>query len=81
MTDMVLNTNILPEPLFRLIPTEKMRVKEIDGMIQLMPVKDDAIKEAKPTKRPRSEVRGILKGKVWMSDDFDTPLEEMKEYM
>ncbi len=32
-------------------------------------------------KRPVSELCGILKGKVWMSDDFDEPLEEMKEYM
>jgi addiction module RelB/DinJ family antitoxin len=32
-------------------------------------------------KRPRSEVCGILKGKVWMADDFDAPLEEMREYM
>ncbi len=24
---------------------------------------------------------GIIKGKMWMSDDFDEPLEEMKEYM
>ncbi|MEG3438403.1 DUF2281 domain-containing protein [Pannus brasiliensis CCIBt3594] len=24
---------------------------------------------------------GALKGKIWMSDDFDEPLEEMKEYM
>jgi len=32
-------------------------------------------------KRPRSELCGILKGKVWMADDFNAPLEEMKEYM
>ena len=32
-------------------------------------------------KRPRSELRGWLKGKVWMADDFDAPLEEMQEYM
>jgi len=32
-------------------------------------------------KIPRSELRGILKGKVWMADDFDAPLEEMREYM
>ena len=32
-------------------------------------------------KRPRSELRGCLKGKVWMADDFDAPLEEMREYM
>ena len=34
-----------------------------------------------PAKIPRSELRGKWKGKVWMSDDFNAPLEEMKEYM
>lgn len=24
---------------------------------------------------------GILKGKIWMSDDFDEPLEDLKDYM
>ncbi|NER51882.1 MAG: DUF2281 domain-containing protein [Symploca sp. SIO1A3] len=24
---------------------------------------------------------GLLKGKVWMSDDFDAPLEDFKDYM
>jgi len=24
---------------------------------------------------------GILKGKIWMADDFDAPLEDLKEYM
>ncbi len=24
---------------------------------------------------------GLLKGKIWMSDDFDAPLEEFEEYM
>jgi len=32
-------------------------------------------------KIPRSELRGLWKDKVWMADDFDAPLEEMKEYM
>ena len=32
-------------------------------------------------KIPLSELRGKWKGKVWMSDDFNAPLEEMKEYM
>jgi len=32
-------------------------------------------------KRPVSELRGIFKGKIWMADDFDEPLEEMQEYM
>jgi len=41
MTEMVLNTNTLPEPLFRLIPTDKVYVKESDGIIQLTPVKNN----------------------------------------
>ena len=32
-------------------------------------------------KRPFSDLFGEWSGKVWMSDDFDAPLEEMREYM
>ena len=32
-------------------------------------------------KIPLFELCGIWKGKVFMSDDFDEPLEEMREYM
>ena len=35
----------------------------------------------KSIKKPRSESRGVFKGKIRMSNDFDEPLEEMKEYM
>jgi len=31
-----------------------------------------------PRARPQ---RGCLKGKIWMSPDFDAPLEEFKDYM
>ena len=33
------------------------------------------------SKQARSTMRGCLKGKVSMADDFDAPLEDMKEYM
>ena len=46
----------------------------------LEPIEDE-IGDEQPKKRPLSELRGFLKGKVWMSDDFNEPLEEMKEYM
>jgi len=29
----------------------------------------------------RLAAKGSLKGKVWMADDFDAPLEEFEEYM
>jgi hypothetical protein len=32
-------------------------------------------------KLPRSTAKGLLKGKVRMSADFNEPLEDMKEYM
>ena len=34
-----------------------------------------------PKKRPFPEIFGEWSGKVWMSDDFDEPLEEMRDYM
>ena len=42
MSEIVMNTTALPEILFKLIPTEKVRVKEIGGIIQLVPVKENA---------------------------------------
>jgi len=45
------------------------------------PIKKDTAIGNEPAKLPRSTGRGILKGRVWMSEDFNEPLEEMKEYM
>ena len=33
------------------------------------------------TKGPTSEAIGVLKGMVWMSEDFDEPLDCMQDYM
>ena len=38
MTEMVLNTKTLPEPLFRLINTERIKVSEVNGIINLIPI-------------------------------------------
>ena len=38
MTEMVLNTNTLPEPLFFLIRTKKVKVNESNGIISLIPI-------------------------------------------
>jgi len=34
-----------------------------------------------PEKRPFSDLFGEWSGRIWMSDDFDEPLDEMREYM
>jgi hypothetical protein len=40
MTEMVLDAKTLPEPLFQLIQTEKVKVREAHGEILLTPVKE-----------------------------------------
>jgi hypothetical protein len=40
MSELVLTTSTLPEPLVRLIPTEKIRVNKANGVISLTPIED-----------------------------------------
>jgi prevent-host-death family protein len=40
---------------------------------------DQPVAKISPIQRPLK--RGSAKGKVWMSNDFDEPLEDFKEYM
>ena len=61
MTDTVMTTKALPEILLKLIKTEKVRVKESDGVIQLMPVKE--------TTDCTAGLRGILADYPEMSVD------------
>jgi hypothetical protein len=41
MSELVLNTNTLPEPLFRLIKSEKVKVSNVDGIISLIPISEN----------------------------------------
>ena len=45
------------------------------------PIKNETAEINQPLKLPRSTALGIWKDKVWISDDFNAPLEDMKEYM
>ena len=47
----------------------------------LEPVEESITSGEQTKKRPLSELKGFLKGKVRMADDFNAPLDEMKEYM
>jgi len=42
MNESVISINALPEFLVKIIPTEKVRVKEVDGIVQIMPVKENS---------------------------------------
>ena len=60
-------------------PTQPVNFKKSQRV--MMYVVEAPVKPLGGEKKPLSELRGILKGKVWMSDDFGEPLDEMKEYM
>ena len=44
-------------------------------------LKKRTTRAAKTPTRPRAEAFGCMKGKVWMADDFNAPLEDFKDYM
>ena len=64
-------------------PMQPIPVKENYEVVItfIQPVSKDEQDISNAEKLPFSSLRGLLKGNVWMSDDFDEPLEEMKEYM
>jgi hypothetical protein len=41
MTNMVINADILPEPLFSLVQAEKIRILENDGVITMTPINEE----------------------------------------
>ena len=55
--------------------------KQVSDFIDFMLSKKE--KDNKPGESSGKKERqfGILKGKVWMSKDFDEPLEDFKDYM
>lgn len=38
-------------------------------------------KRSEPEVQQKNRQAGLLKGKIWMTDDFDAPLEDLKDYM
>jgi len=48
VAETILNTNTLPQPILRLIPTEKIKVREHNGIIHLIPFKEKPIQSSCP---------------------------------
>jgi hypothetical protein len=42
VAELVLQARTLPEPLFRLIPTDKIKIRQSNGEIHLIPFEDSA---------------------------------------
>ncbi len=51
----------------------------IKGEVIVITQDNKPVAQISPIKRPLK--RGSAKGKVWISDDFDEPIEDFKEYM
>jgi len=64
-------------------PTQPISIKEEYEVIItfLEPVAKVTVDTKQIKKHPRSAFIGSWKDKIWMSDDFNEPLDEMKEYM
>ena len=66
-------------------PTQPIPVKENYEVVItfIEPIKKDTVKV--PLENEDIFVlpykRGCMKGKMWMADDFDAPLEDFREYM
>ena len=43
MNDIVLNTSVLPEPLMQMVRTDKVKVREMDGVITMTPIYENKI--------------------------------------
>ena len=54
----------------------------IKGVINYNGIPFSAVAQSKKSHEVSKEsMLGCMKGKIWMSDDFDEPLEDFKEYM
>jgi addiction module RelB/DinJ family antitoxin len=54
----------------------------ISGVINYNGIPFNAVAQPqKPSKMTREEVFGCMRGQFTMSDDFDAPLEDFKDYM
>jgi len=40
MNEIIMNTNILPEPLLKMIKSERVKVRQVDGVVSLWPIQE-----------------------------------------
>ncbi|MCL2015709.1 MAG: DUF2281 domain-containing protein [Defluviitaleaceae bacterium] len=64
------------------VPKEKIPVEaEYEVIITFVKPVQRIIDGCTAGTLPRHTAKGLLKGKIFMAEDFDEPLEEMAEYM
>jgi Protein of unknown function (DUF2281) len=73
-----MSTQELIDKINKLPPAKK---QEVEDFIDFVAAKGSESKTPDIEKKSPETIFGIMKGKVWMSDDFDEPLEDFKDYM
>ena len=84
MEDIVLSVSTLPKPLYSRFRSSKVWVHEENGVVTLTPVSESnmvSTESLEQIRQKRLAFFGCMKGEIRMADDFDDPIEEMREYM
>jgi hypothetical protein len=63
------------------IMPQDIKIAVLDYAEYLISKHTQSISKSIPQTSLKKRQAGLLKGKIWMSDDFDAPLDEMKDYM
>jgi len=79
MENVIMNVEVFPLFIREKIRTPMVSVKEYDGNIVLVPV-DGAGQGVEVSVRPPFDF-GCMKGKICISDDFNEPMDDFREYM
>ena len=60
----------------QIILDEELPVKDHNVKVLVTLVEDAVEKQEKPKRTP-----GLMKGAFWLSDDFNDPIDDLKDYM
>ena len=84
MEDTIISVNTLKQQLYRRFQSNRVHIHEENGIVTLTPIEnsqDDGLNDYESITQKRLAFMGCMEGEFWMSDDFDDPIEEMREYM
>lgn len=60
----------------QIILDEELPIKDYDVKVIVTIVEESVENQEKPKRTP-----GLMKGAFWMSDDFNDPIDDLKDYM
>ena len=83
MEDTIISVNTLKQQLYRRFRSNRVHMHEENGIVTLTPIEksQDESKDYEKIRQKRLAFMGCMEGEFWMSDDFDDPIEEMRDYM